>query len=242
MLIRLSLAILVVASFFFARPARATEAVFESGPTKVHLLELFTSEGCSSCPPADAWMSKLKEEPGLWRDFVPVVFHVDYWDNLGWRDRFASKEWTARQQAYATHWNGNSVYTPGFVLDGDESSAQLPQKSAEVVGTLRVKVDDTNAVVSFKPTANNSRAYEVHLVVLGFALASNVAAGENRGRKLAHDFVVLSLAKAPLPRDAPEVKCKIDNSHADRIDAIAVWITHANEMAPIQATGGWLAR
>ena len=241
MLTRLFFAILVVASFSCARPAHATETVFESGPTKVHLLELFTSEGCSSCPPADAWMSKLKEEPGLWRDFVPVVFHVDYWDKLGWRDRFASKEWTARQQAYAARWKGESVYTPGFVLNGNESSAQLPQKSPEVVGTLRVKVDDTNAIVSFKPTAADSRAYDVHLATLGFGLASNVAAGENRGRKLAHDFVVLSLNKMSMSRDAPEVTFKIDNSRADKIGAVAVWITNANEMSPIQATGGRLA-
>lgn len=242
MLTRLSLAILVVASFCFARPVYATEAVFQSGPSKVHLLELFTSEGCSSCPPAEAWMSKLKEEPGLWRDFVPVAFHVDYWDKLGWRDRFASKEWTERQQAYAARWKGNSVYTPGFVLDGNESSAQLPQKSPEVVGTLRVKVDDTNAIVSFKPTATDSRAYDVHLATLGFALASNVAAGENRGRKLAHDFVVLSLNKMPMSRDASDVTFKIDNSRAEKIGAIAVWITNPNEMSPIQAAGGRLAK
>jgi hypothetical protein len=81
----------LIASVAFCFTA-AGESVFESAPNKVHLLELFTSEGCSSCPPAEEWLTKLKQNPGLWRDFVPVAFHVDYWDHLGWRDRFAAKE------------------------------------------------------------------------------------------------------------------------------------------------------
>src|SRR6187401_2558536 len=59
-----------------------------SGSARASLLELYTSEGCSSCPPAEAWLSSLKDEPRLWRDFVPMAFHVDYWDRLGWRDPF----------------------------------------------------------------------------------------------------------------------------------------------------------
>ena len=68
----------------------AAETRFESGPQQISLVELYTSEGCSSCPPAEAWLSRLKEEPGLWKNFVPIAFHVDYWDRLGWRDRFSS--------------------------------------------------------------------------------------------------------------------------------------------------------
>ena len=84
--------------------ARAADRIFESGPVKVHLIELFTSQGCSSCPPAEAWLSKLKSEPGLWKDFIPLAFHVDYWDRLGWRDPFAAKQWTARQYQYSEAW------------------------------------------------------------------------------------------------------------------------------------------
>ena len=61
--------------------------VFKSAPTQTALLELFTSEGCSSCPPAERWLTSLKESARLWKEFVPVAFHVDYWDHLGWRDR-----------------------------------------------------------------------------------------------------------------------------------------------------------
>src|ERR1041385_865018 len=77
------------------------EIVFESKPARAHLLELYTSEGCSSCPPAEQWMSALKNQPRLWQDIVPIAFHVDYWDRLGWRDPFASKLWTDRQAHYS---------------------------------------------------------------------------------------------------------------------------------------------
>ena len=183
------------ATFCFLASAYANETIFESGPTRIHLLELFTSEGCSSCPPAEAWLTQLKQENGLWRDFVPLAFHVDYWDHLGWRDRFATKEWTARQQTYAARWNAGSVYTPGFVLDGRESQARLPGNSKEIVGTLLLKTNGDDARVSFKPAQNEARAHDVYVASLGFALTADVAAGENKGLKLSHDFVVLSLQK-----------------------------------------------
>ena len=74
---------MLVSGVLCADPGDA-ELVFSSGEQHVALIELFTSEGCSSCPPADHWLSALKSEPGLWKDFVPVAFHVDYWDDIGW--------------------------------------------------------------------------------------------------------------------------------------------------------------
>ena len=124
-------------------PSRAGDTVYESRAARTHLLELFTSEGCSSCPPAEAWLSNLKKEPQLWRDFVPVAFHVDYWDRLGWRDPFASKTWTARQYDYAERWKSGSVYTPGFVLDGREwQNRSVPPPAAEAAGVLTIKLLD----------------------------------------------------------------------------------------------------
>src|SRR3954465_15509557 len=89
----------------------AGEVVFESKPARTHLIELFTSQGCSSCLPAEEWMSGLKNQARLWQDIVPVAFHVDYWDRLGWRDPFAAKTWTERQADYSVRWKGESVYT-----------------------------------------------------------------------------------------------------------------------------------
>src|SRR5258705_5915226 len=80
----------------------------ESEATQTSLIELYTSEGCSSCPPAEEWLGQLGKHPRLWRDFVPVAFHVDYWDGLGWPDRFARKQFTERQYAYSKSWGTES--------------------------------------------------------------------------------------------------------------------------------------
>src|SRR5262249_16012523 len=86
-------------------PMSAT--TFESCEMQSQLLELFTLEGCSSCPPAEKWLSALKSSSYLWKKAVPIAFHVDYWDHLGWRDRFAKPEFTSRQQRYAAAWGGD---------------------------------------------------------------------------------------------------------------------------------------
>src|ERR1700756_4134568 len=93
---------------------------FQSGETQTSLIELFTSEGCSSCPPAEKWLSALKTNPELWKKIVPIAFHVNYWDRLGWRDRFSKPEFTERERRYAAVWGGDSVYTPCFALNGHE--------------------------------------------------------------------------------------------------------------------------
>ena len=98
---------------------------FQSGHTQSSLIELFTSEGCSSCPPAEKWLSALKSNQDLWKKTVPVAFHVDYWDRLGWRDRFAKPEFTSRQQRYAAAWGGDSVYTPGLWLTAGNCATGL---------------------------------------------------------------------------------------------------------------------
>ena len=98
--------------------AQAGELVLESKPVRTHLIELYTSEGCSSCLPAEAWMSGLKNQPRLWQEFVPVAFHVDYWDHLGWRDPFSSRSWTQRQMTYVKQMKLSSAYTPQVVVGG----------------------------------------------------------------------------------------------------------------------------
>jgi hypothetical protein len=141
----------------------AAPITFQSSETQTSLLELYTSEGCSSCPPAESWLSRLKESPGLWKEFVPVAFHVDYWDYLGWRDPWSSKTFTDRQHAYAHAWRSDSVYTPGFVLNGKEWRAWSRQKagpkSAGVrAGVLTVSSSDTDRwQVSFAPANVNGQ-------------------------------------------------------------------------------------
>src|SRR5882672_2702112 len=116
---------------------------FQSVEQQTALLELYTSEGCSSCPPAEAWLTRLKDDPALWRNFVPVAFHVDYWDHLGWRDPWAAKAFSERQRNHAESWSAASVYTPGFVLNGKEwrgwpGLRTLPPLRKEKAGVLTV--------------------------------------------------------------------------------------------------------
>src|SRR6266446_3056661 len=151
--------------------APAGEIVFESKPARTHMLELFTSEGCSSCLPAETWLSNLKNEPRLWQDFVPLAFHVDYWDHLGWRDPFASKMWTERQADYSARWKSGSVYTPAFVLDGVAwHNTALPPTATETPGVLKITINGERVTVAFKSATNVGRQYEIHLARLGFGL------------------------------------------------------------------------
>jgi hypothetical protein len=219
---------------------------FESGETQSTLIELFTSEGCSSCPPAEKWLSGLKSNQYLWKKIVPVAFHVDYWDRLGWRDRFAKPEFTSRQQDYAAAWGNDSVYTPGFVVNGKEwrgwFGGNMTPTSSTKVGVFRVSLGAAGKLTaSYIPETGQSRSLTLNIALLGNDLQSDVKRGENSGRKLRHDFVVLDLIKMAMVNDSNGWTGSIMlpmRSGDDNPSALAAWITD-NEM-PIQATGGWL--
>jgi len=223
--------------------AQGGDVVFESKPTRTRLLELFTSEGCSSCLPAEAWLSNLKNEPRLWQDFVPIAFHVDYWDHLGWRDPFASKMWTERQADYSARWKIENVYTPAFVLDGVAwRNAALPPAATEAPGVLKITINGERVTAAFKPATSAGRHYQIHLARLGFALGADVTAGENSGRKLVHDFVVLGLTNEGMKSGVKELRLPAESSTqaGDSRGAIVAWVTQAGQIEPIQAVGGWL--
>ena len=220
----------------------ADPVTFQSGPKKVQLLELFTSEGCSSCPPAEASFSRLVGDSRLWRDFVPVAFHVDYWDRLGWKDPFASAEWTKRQQTYATNWGAESVYTPAFVLNGHEwRNTTVPTLNDETPGALEATVrGDNKVMITFERA--KSAAFEVYLARLGFGMAVNIRAGENTGRSLRHDFVVLSLVHEKMGSGTQELRVPPASESVNRPErsALAAWIAKEGDINPLQAVGGWL--
>ncbi|HST31239.1 MAG TPA: DUF1223 domain-containing protein [Chthoniobacterales bacterium] len=229
--------IVVILFIACALTVRAGDHVFESGPQKTRLIELFTSQGCSSCPPAETWLSKLKSEPGLWKEFVPIAFHVDYWDRLGWRDPFAAKEWTARQYQYSANWKSESVYTPGFVLDGHEwMGRSIPTAATEKPGVLKLSVKDQKIAAEFVPTGNGPKDFDLHVAQLGFDLTTKVGAGENSGRNLKQDFIVLSLSNGKVSAGKTDFAFNPDS----RASGIAAWITLPSRIEPIQAVGGWL--
>jgi hypothetical protein len=246
----LTVFIMICATVF---PSALWAEVFaKSGPSRVSLLEVYSSEGCSSCPPADEWVRRLRETSGLWRDFVPVIFHVDYWNYLGWQDQFATSQFSARQRAYADTWGNGHVYTPGFVLNGQEwrdwrqhSVPLLDNKPAGVL--LLEKGEQYLLEVTFQPLKDKDDLHscDVYLAVLGFDLRSDVQRGENQGKQLKHDFVVLGYVrqtmefsadgtfqtKIPLTRPEDSARQKL---------GIVVWVTRSNNLEPLQAAGGYL--
>jgi hypothetical protein len=239
----------LLAAVSVAPVAWAQGVAFESGVSRVGLLELYTSEGCSSCPPAEAWLAKLRGDPGLWREFVPIAFHVNYWDRLGWRDRFSSKEFTDRQYAYAQTFRSNSVYTPCFIFNGEEwhpTGGERPEGSASAkAGRLRVEWNGRDRVrISFEPAVTRG-IYEAYLALLGGGLSSKVTAGENSGESLTHEFVVLKLSKIPLTKAGDSLQSGqarwsgVPPESVPRL-ALAAWVAKKGDLNPIQATGGWI--
>lgn len=224
------------------------ELHFQSGEKQTALLELYTSEGCSSCPAAETWLSKLKSAPGLWKDFVPLAFHVDYWDRLGWRDRFASRDWTRRQYGYAALRGQGSVYTPQFVLDGEEwrdwsGNRQLLKRDKNGGSLSSTTSNNTTFSVSYQ-SADGSN-FEAHVALLGCGITSKIGGGENGGRELQHDFVVLGQQSEIMRNDSGtwRTSVTVDPANKDAPQkAVAVWITHEKQLTPLQATGGWLGK
>jgi hypothetical protein len=223
---------------------------FHSSDGQTALVELYTSEGCSSCPPAEKWLSRLKEAPGLWSDFVPVAFHVDYWDYLGWHDKWANKQFSDRQRDYAGVWASENIYTPEFVLNGKEwhngfGFKGAPALSENRTGILKINSEDNaHWQVKYIPAADASTGYDINAALLGTGLASDVKAGENAGRHLEHAFVALKLIDQPLVRtnDKFEATFTLDagqKTTEGRL-ALAVWVTRSGRLEPVQALGGWL--
>ena len=223
---------------------------FASGPEPTALLELYTSEGCSSCPPAEAWLTGLQASPRLWRDFVPVAFHVDYWNYLGWNDAWSDAEFSERQRAYAQLWRSENIYTPEWVRAGTEWHNGLARKTGPRAGGVPAGIltacsADTNRwQVFFAPEKMPAARYELHAALLAGGIVSEVTAGENRGRRLAHDFVAVNLVQLGMTADAAGAHGKFildtPRYRAGKTLALAVWITRAGQLAPVQAAGGWL--
>jgi hypothetical protein len=238
-----SLFLLLVASLALSptRSLRAQETqTFSSGPQQVALVELYTSEGCSSCPPAEKWLGDLRRDSGLWKRFVPIAFHVTYWNYLGWTDAASQEMFNERQRRYAATWSSGSVYTPCFVRNGEEWHRENGSASLKT-GTLTLKVTaDRPVAVTFQPVAPGD--YDVHLATISGRFETPVRAGENAGRTLAHDFVALSLQTVPLAPGATHTAslalATSEQPIAPRAGIVA-WVTKRGDSRPVQALGGF---
>jgi len=207
------LASLIVAA---ASSIAAADCSRDSAAAPVALVELYTSEGCNSCPPTDTWISALGRSAFAGDRPVVLAFHVDYWDGLGWRDRFGSATFTERQRTLARRNRSGLVYTPQVLVNGtdfpqrgdrralDRAIAAAP---AQPKATLRIDVHPTSTAgadvaldVSVRD-AQNSDDLQAYLAIYQSGLSSDVRGGENRGVHLAHDYVVRSLI-GPIALDA----------------------------------------
>lgn len=163
----------------------------ESGATLTPVIELYTSEGCSSCPPADRWLSSLKGAAAR-GGAVVQAFHVGYWDYIGWVDRFASPAHTTRQRAVAAHNGKSGIYTPQLVRNGqdwrDYSRALEGGEPARAsIALHKVAADAFEAAVT---PADGVGSWAAYWTVTEHGHSSKVKAGENAGEFLQHDFVV----------------------------------------------------
>ena len=149
------------------------------------VVELYTSEGCSSCPPADRWLSSLKGRD----DLLPIAFHVGYWDRLGWVDRFATREITDRQYQLAKAMGARNVYTPQVVVQGSDWPRWPALPFVAAAAPMPLKLLREGEQVTAEVGAATGR-WTGYWAVLEDGHRSRVSAGENRGETLAHDHVV----------------------------------------------------
>lgn len=195
------------------------------------VVELFTSQGCSTCPPADAMLSQLAGEPGV----LPLSFHVDYWDYLGWADEFAQPAFTQRQEAYAHAQGERSVYTPQMIVDGyDTAVAPGPAQLMALIDANRFqpamlsvqrKPVKDGEVIELVPLSDLGGPVDISLVRYVPERQVEMTAGENRGRTVTYTNVVLALDElanwngvGPLrltvrPEDAPDMALPADTRH-----------------------------
>ena len=216
---------------------------FKSANKQVALVELYTSQGCSSCPPADKWLGELKNEPGLWSEFVPVAFHVDYWDYLGWKDSFSKKEHSSRQRLHRKQGHVKVVYTPGFFLNGKEWKRRLgrstPSLGNKNAGNLTANLSGNTLKVSYD-TVNPISTATLNVGVLGFGYQTPIQAGENSNRVLVEDFVLLSHTEHLSSNQTWEVKLPDNITPSAEKYGLAIWVAQGTDLKPLQATGGWL--
>ncbi|HTQ48228.1 MAG TPA: DUF1223 domain-containing protein [Polyangiaceae bacterium] len=172
------------------------------GTTPV-VVELFTSQGCSSCPPAEEILSSLADDPSLRGKVIPLAFHVDYWDHLGWRDPFSSRLWTLRQMSYVRQMRLNSAYTPQAVISGRTElvgsrdaaleSAIVTASQAKPLGAVSLTAKRLGASIVADVEAKGGASSDVMLAVVEYGVTTKVQAGENDGRTLVNDAIVRTL-------------------------------------------------
>jgi hypothetical protein len=226
----------------------AATCTAQSGTQRVALLELYTSEGCDSCPPTDRWTSALPARGFDAQRVITLAYHVDYWNYLGWTDPFAQARFTERQRFVNARIRNRTVYTPQLMLDGKDYRQGLSysdlQQQVNALNREKPGADITLSMNAASGAVDTSAQIKLHrkdtgagvfLALYENKLANQVSAGENRGKKLEHDFVVRELA-GPFAADAAiNHKFKIAPSWKTRDLAVAAFVQTAATGEVLQA-------
>ncbi|MFA5982847.1 MAG: DUF1223 domain-containing protein [Methylococcaceae bacterium] len=195
--------ILMLLSTLFAASVNA-ECTSSSPAHSVAVLELYTSEGCSSCPPADRWLSSIAAAGFNPDQVIPLAFHVDYWDYIGWKDRFAKPAYSERQRDQVILGGRDTAFTPQIMLNGKNYRGWLSDATfardlvlinkrpaiANIQLNLAANANAITIKAAVTATVPTQKEAELYLAVYENDLNSAVRAGENRGEKLHHDYVV----------------------------------------------------
>ena len=228
----------------FYLPSGAWAQSFSSGPEKTSLIELYTSQGCSSCPPAEQYLNSFKDDPLLWKKYIPLALHVDYWDYIGWKDQFASPANTLRQRQYAKVNSQRTIYTPAFFVNGKPWRRNFynrkPDSKPQQAGVLKVDLTDSKLTASFKPVSNANDTLVLNIAMTGMGFKSVIEAGEREGSQTRHEFILLHHTQ----HTSTDMNWNItlpnpDTKGASQL-ALVIWVSKQGDPTPIQAVGGYI--
>lgn len=229
-----SAACVICLTMWITAMAHAATCNATSGAQRVPLLELYTSEGCDSCPPADRWVSALPERGLGAHRVLTLAYHVDYWNYLGWVDPFAQARFTERQRQANARNRTRTIYTPQLMFDGKDyrqglslgdfqqrvAAANHEQPGADIALSLDIAGGEMNITARIQSRRKDAGA-AIFLALYENKLASQVRAGENKGKRLAHDAVVRELA-GPFAPDAPAITHRFRVAPAWKMHDLAV--------------------
>ncbi|KKD58771.1 hypothetical protein RN22_19425 [Grimontia sp. AD028] len=221
-----------------AIPLSLSAQTWENSGSPATVVELYTSEGCSSCPPAEAALNKLKGKDGLWTSVIPMAFHVDYWNYIGWEDKYAKPEFSQRQRQKVSQSRASGVYTPGWFINDQEwrgffARQPVPYASGPQAPALKASLNGNILSVNYEGNAHLNAQF----ALLAMDIETKVKRGENRGRTLEHDFVVVDFGTKPGQHNW---QFTLGNEVAAKPSAIAVWLTPQGGGDPVQTVAGWL--
>lgn len=217
-----------------------------SGDRQTAVVELYTSEGCSSCPPADRWLSRLIEAPKDEVNVLALAFHVDYWDYLGWKDRFSSAEYTRRQRHLGANNQQRTIYTPEFFVNGMEARGasnildkiqQANQRKAPLELKLTVSREDTGLLLELHSPGDRSTVGQIHHRYLVYEnnLSTDVKRGENSGETLKHQQVVRYMSKTQNLQQNNQHRIAIEPDWNPQNIGVAVLVTSPGDRDYLQA-------